>query len=651
MTRNISDIPIDRSEDDILNRGSLVASISSLICEADLDKSVAIGICGRWGSGKTSAINLIRESLREKEDVHVLSYNPWLYESQTDLIHNFLVFLSLQFVSNKKRKLKDLVRKINGAMNVLEPLFEDKVLYRIIKRYAENLSKTDDGLGLDEFKTLVSKRLKESGQRIIVVIDDIDRLDRDEIRMVFKLVRSVADFSNIVYLLSYDSNIVEKALDCEAYCGKEYLQKIVNLPIILPEVGRTAISEVLMHRYRDMTGDDFTDTYTDDVLRNCVLPHMNTIREVNSLMSRFLVKRQVSGNNTHPADLLWITLVEMKSFELFVWIRKNKIILLNLRMPIQQEIEAFEMKEPSEFYKEAGMPDEFINDMKILFPFFGDFRRASRDTDISNHRISHIRWFDNYFILSVPPEAISDEMVRAVVYEKDPKGIARTIDQFYRFPGDISVLLSLSIEMAIKENAPIERRRLLSRIILMLEPVQKKDPDLIPSVVYGWCYRQFNRIIDASIPPEELSGYFGEFESDSNPQVLFRLFIMLSEEGNESYGGKIVEFRNAILECIYETTNVDYPERNEAFINSLYYLYAADPKRTQVYFDKMFLSERQLELYLKKLKKMRLGTDPYVELAKKNPHCSQILMPIVMNWYFLDDDLLPRPGVDRSFMI
>ena len=58
-----------------------------------------------------------------------------------------------------------------------------------------------------------------------------------------------------------------------------------------------------------------------------------------------------------------------------------------------------------------------------------------------------------------------------------------------------------------------------------------------------------------------------------------------------------------------------------------------------------------MELYLKKLKKMNLGMEPYVQLVEDNPHCGMNLKPIIRNWYFLGEDLLPRPGVDRSLII
>lgn len=61
-------------------------------------------------------------------------------------------------------------------------------------------------------KKTISSKMSERKDKIVVFIDDLDRLDKEEIRMVMKLVRSVADFPNIIYVLCFDNEIVEHAL-------------------------------------------------------------------------------------------------------------------------------------------------------------------------------------------------------------------------------------------------------------------------------------------------------------------------------------------------------------------------------------------------------------------------------------------------------
>jgi predicted KAP-like P-loop ATPase len=52
-------------DDDILCRKELVDAIYNLIVETDLSDSLTIGITGRWGSGKTTVINFLRDRLEK----------------------------------------------------------------------------------------------------------------------------------------------------------------------------------------------------------------------------------------------------------------------------------------------------------------------------------------------------------------------------------------------------------------------------------------------------------------------------------------------------------------------------------------------------------------------------------------------------------
>ncbi|WP_029067309.1 P-loop NTPase fold protein [Lachnobacterium bovis] len=90
--------------------------------------------------------------------------------------------------------------------------------------------KLAQGANLDETKKKLEDALLETHQRIIVVIDDIDRLTNAQIRDIFQLVKQVGDFPNVIYLLSMDRDVVTRALeevhDCDGY---EYLEKIIQV--------------------------------------------------------------------------------------------------------------------------------------------------------------------------------------------------------------------------------------------------------------------------------------------------------------------------------------------------------------------------------------------------------------------------------------
>ena len=80
-------------------------------------------------------------------------------------------------------------------------------------------------------------------------IDDIDRLNNKEIRLLIQLVKAVCDFPNVIYVLSFDKSIVSKALENEQNIdGRSYLEKIIQLSIDIPMVEQTDLRPYLFKK-------------------------------------------------------------------------------------------------------------------------------------------------------------------------------------------------------------------------------------------------------------------------------------------------------------------------------------------------------------------------------------------------------------------
>ena len=95
----ISDDAINSFEDDLLNRSSFVENLSSSLLSWNDKKSLVIGLFGKWGSGKTSIINLLEKQLSsgkeekslkdKKKSPIVINFNPWGYSETEDLLDRF----------------------------------------------------------------------------------------------------------------------------------------------------------------------------------------------------------------------------------------------------------------------------------------------------------------------------------------------------------------------------------------------------------------------------------------------------------------------------------------------------------------------------------------------------------------------------------
>ncbi len=106
------------------------------------------------------------------------------------------------------------------------------VFQLLLKQFIAWLSPPE---GFDARKKKLEELLKKDRFQRVVFIDDLDRLPADELQEMFRVIKSVANFPNVVYVLAYDQEVVSTALDkFHPGRGELFLEKIVQMPVALP---------------------------------------------------------------------------------------------------------------------------------------------------------------------------------------------------------------------------------------------------------------------------------------------------------------------------------------------------------------------------------------------------------------------------------
>jgi hypothetical protein len=121
-----------------------------------------------------------------------------------------------------------------------------------IGRPFENLGKLLSDSSLKEQRIEIFNMMKNAQRTIVVLIEDLDRLDRDEILMMLKVVRHTANVPYVAYVLAFDDDMVARALD-GAYgghpnSGSEFLEKIIQLPFAIPAIGQRRLVNYVLRR-------------------------------------------------------------------------------------------------------------------------------------------------------------------------------------------------------------------------------------------------------------------------------------------------------------------------------------------------------------------------------------------------------------------
>lgn len=236
--------PINNPGDDKLERAGFIRRLGEAVIVRSTKKAtgVIIGITGPWGSGKSSILNLLAKDLTETyPDAIVVRFDPWLISGRNDLINEFIAELiaELQQKPNGKKRFKAAIGKLVSYGCTLSPLasllpYAGTALKDALRQAKEHLGREKS---LHEQRRELMEALASLDVPIVVLIDELDRIEDEEIRIVAQLVRSVADFPGVSYVLAYDADRVIRALagrDARPERGRAYLEKIVQLQLPLP---------------------------------------------------------------------------------------------------------------------------------------------------------------------------------------------------------------------------------------------------------------------------------------------------------------------------------------------------------------------------------------------------------------------------------
>ena len=282
-----ADNPIRGATDDRLGRVRAAESFASNVLQLDASEGVVVGVLGAWGSGKTSFINLARPRF-ELDVVTILDFNPWMFSGAEQLVQSFFSELSAQL------KLRPGLAEVGKGLEEYGEMFSGLTWVPIVGPWIErsqDLAKLIAGLlqrkkeGIGSQRAKVDKALRNLKKPIVVVLDDIDRLNTAEIRDIFRLVRLTANFPNLVYVLAFDRKRVEDALREEGIPGRAYLEKILQLGFDLPAVPEHVLNQQVFDAINSAldsipNAGNFDSRAWPDIFVEIIRPLIGNMRDV-----------------------------------------------------------------------------------------------------------------------------------------------------------------------------------------------------------------------------------------------------------------------------------------------------------------------------------------------------------------------------------
>ncbi len=432
-----SDKPIVSQKEDSLGRSGFASLLAEGILNLKERGTFTIGLYGKWGSGKTSIINMMIEEIQNKlygvneNKLTIIRFAPWNFWNENQLTEQFFVRLSNELRSKKDKQLTEIGKAFEKYSTTLElaQLIPEMgkvaaLIQRLLGFLGGWLNKDLDKEDILKQKDQIINLLKNQSSRILIVLDDIDRLNDEQVRQVFQLIASVANFPNIVYLLAFDKSIVLKALESiQKGDGEKYLEKIVQIPINVPDINTRKLEEVtreklndILYMYRRVGNELF---HLEHVLDLCVYPFVSNMRDVNRLCNSVQFKLATMCNEVNFADMVGISSIEVFYPDVYEWIKNNKSCLtgefdLSNILENLSSTEAYQkylsliasMINANESVDSKGKAEQILQAICCIFPCFGErvaklFERYDQEKLRRNNRIGHPEKFDRYFHLDI----------------------------------------------------------------------------------------------------------------------------------------------------------------------------------------------------------------------------------------------------------
>jgi predicted KAP-like P-loop ATPase len=450
------DQPIQSFKEDILNRRQFAKALGKAILSHKDENSVAIGLFGSWGSGKTSIVNMALEHIDElskdipdEEKQIVLRFNPWNFSDQNQLISQFFKQLSGVL---KRKGLGEEARKAGEQLENYGALFEPLALVSLFGPGAVVVGKCVSWLGsvlgkwgkqrsgdLVLIKKTLNTSLSKLKRKIIVVIDDIDRLNNVEIRQIFQLVKSLCDFKNTIYFLVFDKHVVIKALsEVQAGEGSDYLEKVVQVPFEIPTISKEDLHDFLFSQLNSLgiSEEKWGQTYWGNIFHSGLKYFFRTLRDVNRYINALRFSFEMVKDLVNPVDFLAIVGIQVFLPDVYYGIRDNKDLFVGISKSGSQTITDQEKKRCDEILaRNQSIPQDVLLDLlKRLFPKLesvysnNNYGADWLDNWRKEGKVCSPDVFDVYFQLTLPANEVSHkEMETMLSLADEPEALKDAI--------------------------------------------------------------------------------------------------------------------------------------------------------------------------------------------------------------------------------
>lgn len=548
-----NDLPIQNSKEDLLNRAEFAENLATAVSNLPTqNNSFTIGLIGEWGSGKSSILNMFEEKIKNKEKIIIMKFNPWRFSQMDNLYNSFFTDLIITLeknninkdIINKLKKYKDKI--ILSSLHILKDVAHVSAPLEIYKMFNK------DDKTLEEQKNDLNKILSVINKKVVIIIDDIDRLVSKEVQQLFQIIKSLADFPNITYLLSFDKNHVYNALNTNQFLGnnnvnknsEQFLNKIIQMPINIPKINSEDLKTFAEKRITTIF-TLYSENIKEKELYNLIkynVPFMKNLRDLNRYINLLTFNFASLHNKVNLYDLSLLSILQLFDNNIYTIIKNNKQLFNPILLNDKTK------KEISKILKNTSEPTKSI--IFELFPVINnEFNHIKYYPDKNGNlrKISNRDYFDTYFSFNLDSKKLSKtEQNEIINISKNKKELTKKLILLHEKDQLSSFLINL-------EGTPKEiNENLVYCLITLNNIIDIYYSDYIITIV-----QEFIKESTASYNIIKK----GLNESKS---LLFNLYLVDELQKNESLqDNKKHELKEIVKEkCLSDISNFNIPKED-----------------------------------------------------------------------------------------
>lgn len=474
-----SDRPITKVEEDLLGRSGFATDLADAMTSWHGKESLVVALHGDWGSGKSSVKNMALSRLEDitENKPDVIEFSPWEWAAQEKITASFFQEVSKSIgrtdQSKSGKKLAATLKKygrylntgeavVSGFSKAVPTLFVLATIVGVGGNFADeawvsNFStsillilggwaavlKWGKGF-IDMLSGSVAKTAQEKEQSLggirleltgllekrksplIVVMDDLDRLTSSQLRMVFQLIKANLEFPNVVFLLLFQRDLVEEKMSEGVQQGRDYLEKIIQVPFDIPRIENTRLHDLLFSRLNEILKQDesaknmFDSGRWGNIFYGSMSDYFDNLRNVyrytSTLSFHFTLLKGKDAFEVNPVDLISIECLRVFEPDVYKEIaRAKEIFTKNGVDKYGRSRESIEALIKNVLDKASCDKRECVQEMVIqLFPTIEwavdgmTYSDGSADAWLREMRICHSSNFDKYFQFSIPRGELSN---------------------------------------------------------------------------------------------------------------------------------------------------------------------------------------------------------------------------------------------------